>query len=459
MNRPSEEQMAAARTVLLGQESAPNGKVQGANPPGKVQVAPSRYENRRVDIAALLAQPRRPTPWRCGQLVADRTLTVLGGKSGDGKSWLALGMAVGVARGVEVAGVPCAKGTAIYVDAEMGAVMFVERLRDAGIGAEIELRDAMGLDVSKEHDLAWLRGEIEATGAKLVVIDSLRRLVPSKSENDSDDMAPAVAALAKLARDTGAAVLLVHHMGENTEKFYRGSTGIKDQCDALFALLRDDNDPDVRRLTCGGGKGKVRYAPEPQDRHMKLSVEDGGMIATDEPEKPDREAPVRDDLTPRVLAALTDTPQNRADIARAVERSPQDGSVGRVLEGLTEEGRAVRSGTVTRPLWNVPCANSLGNVPVAHSGLLEGSGAVVSLDAARSAKPEADSQPLPNVPSNVSAVSPAAPSDHEVDDDEWVRINAAAERVRRQAARPRCACPAPLPDNEGRCERCAGFPA
>ena len=33
--------------------------------------------------------------------------------------------------------------------------------------------DAMGLDVSKPDDLGWLQHEIQATGAKLVVIDSL----------------------------------------------------------------------------------------------------------------------------------------------------------------------------------------------------------------------------------------------------------------------------------------------
>ncbi len=244
----------------------------------------TRYTGRRVDIAAMLAKPPQPIPWRVHGLVADGTLTIAAGEAGSGKTWLAQALCVGVKRGHSVAGMPCVQGRALYIDGEMGARMFVERLRASDVGAEFELRDAMGLDLSKPDDLAWLRGEIKATGAQFVVIDSLRRLTPSQPENDSDAMAPVISAIAKLARDTNAAILLTHHKGDS-EKYYRGSTAIRDQCDALFALLRDsedDNDP-VRRLTCSGGKGKMRYAPETPDRFLTIAPEHGGVEEADRP--------------------------------------------------------------------------------------------------------------------------------------------------------------------------------
>ncbi len=95
-------------------------------------------------------------------------------------------------------------------------------------------------------------------------------------------MAPVVAAYTKLARDT-ATIVLVHHKGDG-EKSWRGSTAIRDQADALFGLLRDDDDGDVRRLACGAGKGKMRYASEPPDRFMVISPVDGGVAAADRPE-------------------------------------------------------------------------------------------------------------------------------------------------------------------------------
>lgn len=273
-------------------------------------VGKDRYAGRHVDLGPLLAKPAKPVPWRVWDLVADGTVTILAGESGCGKSWLAQALCTGVARGLPIAGLPCTRGRALYIDAEMGPQMFVDqRLRSAGISApEFEYINAMGLDVSKDADLAWLEGKVRETEANLVVVDSLRRLTPSKSENDSDDMAPTVAAVAKLARDTESAILLVHHKGDS-DKFYRGSTAIKDQADALFALLREGDeegaDNGIRRLRCRGGRGKMRYAPEPADIYLEISPLDGGVVACGEPaSETGRPQPARQLVKKAILDAL-----------------------------------------------------------------------------------------------------------------------------------------------------------
>jgi hypothetical protein len=43
-------------------------------------------------------------------------------------------------------------------------------------------------------------------------------------------------------------------------------------------------------------------------------------------------APVREELAEKLAPALTDEPQKRADLARAVDRDPKDGSVLNALE-------------------------------------------------------------------------------------------------------------------------------
>src|SRR4051794_16788893 len=117
---------------------------------------PGRYEGRVVDLDALLSKPPQPIPWRVHDVVADGTLTIVSGESGAGKSWLVQAFCTGVARGRAVAGLPCVKGTAVYIDAEMGPAMFVDqRIRPTGATApEFGHVDAMGLDLSKAEDLA-----------------------------------------------------------------------------------------------------------------------------------------------------------------------------------------------------------------------------------------------------------------------------------------------------------------
>lgn len=295
-----------------------------------------RYTGRRVDVADLLSRPPEPIPWRVHDVVADGTLTIISGEAGSGKSWLAQALCTGVQHGRTTAGLLCVRGKALYVDGEMGARMFVDqRLRPTGTTtADFDLIDAMGLDVSTEWDLAWLRAQIVDTDANFVVIDSLRRLSPSKSENDSDDMAPVVSAIAKLARDTGAAILLIHHKGDG-EKFFRGSTAIRDQADALFGLLREGEDGDVRRLSCNRGKGKMRYAIEPPDRFLVIAPEAGGVAACDAPEAGSKQ-PVLYVVKEEILAVLPISTKSEA--AKRIGRSRDDVTFRKAWDDLYEAG-------------------------------------------------------------------------------------------------------------------------
>jgi hypothetical protein len=283
---------------------------------------PARYAGRHVDLAAMLARPAKPAALRVSGLVADATLTILSGESGSGKSFLAQGLCIGVARGQRVAGMVCVKGKALYIDAEMGKEMFAEyRLRPAGLtGKEFEYIDAMGLDLSKANDLGWIERKISELGADFVVIDSLRRAAPSKKENESDDMAPTVGAFAKLARDTNAAILLIHHKGKG-DALARGSSAIYDQADALYGLLRLDDQPRVRRLTTRHGK-PPRYMEDPRDRFLTINPRGGGVAAADAPEPDGPKVSVQESVAMGIKAALPAT--TKKDVAEKLGRPPTD---------------------------------------------------------------------------------------------------------------------------------------
>lgn len=246
----------------------------------------SRYAGRRVDIRAWLAKDPEPPIWWCDGVVMGGALTIIAGQAAAGKSWLYLALAHGVSTGETVAGIKCKQGPAILVDAEMGAQQFVERIRGSGLGERCHLYTAGGLDLSRPDDQEWLRStikeHIDPEEGGFVGIDSLRRLTPSKRENESDDMAPVIVFLGDLARETNAGILLLHHKG-HAAGHARGSSSIIDQADAMLSFDRVPGNEELRKLSCRGEGGKMRMAREPDDRYLRIP-ENGGIALADKPE-------------------------------------------------------------------------------------------------------------------------------------------------------------------------------
>jgi hypothetical protein len=301
---------------------------------------PSCYTE--IDVAAMLSEPDVQTDWRCEGIVADGSVTLLAGSAGDGKTWLAHGLAAGVARGEPFAGINCTQGNSLVIDAEMGARMSIKRFRIARIGAEVSLVDAMGLDLANDDDFAFLEYDIERKGANFVVLDSLRKLTPGKRENDSDDMAPLVAKIGKLARDTGAAIVLIHHRGKGENHAYRGSTAIGDQSDAVAILSRKEGN--LRRLTYKGGK-PPRYAPEPEDFFLRFAPEEGGFVAA--------EAPSTDEQLATDILDNAPAP-NRSQLAQRIGKHSGESRFKRICDELEAAGHVLVVPTDTTPAVVTP---------------------------------------------------------------------------------------------------------
>lgn len=302
----------------------------------------NRYAGRVLDVGALLATPDEPLPWRCEGLAADGFLTVLAGRGGEGKSLMALALACGVARGKPAAGIPCRQGRALVFDAENGPKLIARRLRAAQVGPDLAVQpvDAGGLRFAE--DLPWMRQTIEAERADLVVFDSLRVLSSGVKESDADEMEPIITRLKQLARDTGAAVVLIHHRGKSELNEYRGSSVILDQGDLLFTFGRVPGDPDGRhrrKITTV----KCRIEEEPEPAWVRIEADRSrGLVTIDaaEPYESEGGGRPRDGLRERVLDQLTGISQPRARIATQLERDKSDQTIRRVLGDLEAEGLA-----------------------------------------------------------------------------------------------------------------------
>jgi hypothetical protein len=252
-----------------------------------------------TDLATLLTQPAKPIPWRVHNVAADGKLTALTGAGDVGKSWLMLACSLRVHDGGRVAGLPCAQGRALYVDAEMGDEEVVGRLRGLGAeGHEFDHFDGTGLDLGRPEVIEHFEREI--TGRyQLAVFDSLRALAPSMRENESDSVAPVLTGLRNLARRTGAAVVVLHHKGES-DKFYRGSTAIRDQTDAMLTLWEDEQG---LRLRCKPG-GRMRFAPSPPDLWLTLDPLGDGVQAGRDPSLDPPAPSVRDLYRAQIIRHL-----------------------------------------------------------------------------------------------------------------------------------------------------------
>lgn len=294
---------------------------------------PKEYDLRRM---RKIKPP--PVPWAAEPIAAAGEVTILFGPAGIGKSLLCLAMAHCVGRGRDLAGLKCKQGHAVYLDAENGEYEVHRRVRALSDSPKgLSIYDAGGLHLVE--DIETIGHVVEEKGASLLVLDSMRALLPGSEENDSGEMAEALASCKVLAQQQDVAVVIIHHTKKDGET-YRGSGAIKDQCSIMFEFNRVNGDiaRDRRVLV----NQKMRIAPEPPDYHLLLGFEDSRLIA--EQAFPPAEGDlVRGDaqreFVRQILTLLEDGPRSRPELARLLGREKKDGTVRRAVEKLEKQGR------------------------------------------------------------------------------------------------------------------------
>jgi hypothetical protein len=301
----------------------------------------------QLDVAELLSREPEAMPWRCGQIAADGFVTVLTGHAGEGKSWIALALAVGVACGSDPAGIQCEKGNALYLDAENGEWLLHRRIREVDaprVNLSIWLSD--GLDLAKPADVSFLAEIIEAEAVNLLVLDSLRSLAPAMEENSGDSVSPVMTAIRQLARDSGCAIIVLHHRPKNGGGAYRGSSALRDQTDVLWLLGRSEGDPEgkTRRYLRAD---KMRLAGEPDDLWLKLSHDDGRMSIESADAfagNKDTAPAIREQLAEKIVEHLTDRPEgiSQSELAAREGRRSDDKTVKSALDQLAIQNKIHR---------------------------------------------------------------------------------------------------------------------
>ena len=299
---------------------------------------------RFLDVAKMAAEAPPPVPWLAPPVLPRAALTALYAPGGDGKSLFSMALAAAIANGGELAGIECEQGTAIYLDAENGEHEIHRRVHTLALPASgVRVADASRLDLRR--DIAEVEAVLGDAAPDLLVLDSFRSMTPGMDENDTGQTARALDPLRRLAHESGAAILLIHHANK-AGRDYRGASSIRDGVDVLWHLGRQDDDPDPQRRFLHNVK--MRVAPDGGRLWLRLSI-DRGRVLIDHAEPPEQQAtpitqPVRAMLSDEILARMDSQPMNLAAVAKMVGRRSKDGSVRNALAGLVADGLLTRQG-------------------------------------------------------------------------------------------------------------------
>ncbi len=181
-----------------------------------------------------------PVSWLLEGLVAKGDVTVLAGKGGLGKSWITMALTMAMLKGdPDLLERPVMDhGRVLYIDQENPLDVVHDRMKRMGLNPADHagsLRYIWNQGIKLDRDPDKLLDEALSFKPSLVVLDSLTRL-HSREENVAGEIAPLFNdGIQPLARETGAAVILIHHHDKSASG-PRGSTDIVNSADAVIDI-------------------------------------------------------------------------------------------------------------------------------------------------------------------------------------------------------------------------------
>lgn len=169
---------------------------------------------------------------------------VLGGGSKSFKTWSLLDMGISVAAGAEWWGFQTQQGRVLYVNFEIQPVFFAQRIREISTAKGLKLKagqldvlNLRGYAADAEVILPQIIRRMSAGKYALAIIDPLYKLLGSRDENASRDMADLMNAIERVTVQTGAAVAFGSH-------FAKGNASGKESMDRISGSGVFSRDPD-----------------------------------------------------------------------------------------------------------------------------------------------------------------------------------------------------------------------
>ena len=217
-----------------------------------------------VNGRTLMDRPLEPPNFVVDTLIS-QGLHILAGSPKVGKSWLALWLAVTVAKGEPVWNMTTKQGTTLYLCLEDSVLRIQNRLfeitEDAPDSVHFCTECALiGQGLEEQVD-TFLAAHPDTV---LVIIDTLQMVRPVHDATYANDYKD-LSVLKRLADKHGIAILLIHHLrkmnDEDPLNMISGTTGISGATDSSFVLKERKRGSGEATLYCIGRDIEYRELP------------------------------------------------------------------------------------------------------------------------------------------------------------------------------------------------------
>lgn len=237
--------------------------------------------------------------WLVKGMITRREMSMLAGPSGSGKSFVAIDLAMAIARGTFWMDRRVMRGGVVYQAGEGMLGLRYARLPAYRIESGVQSTDDIPFVLlTRKIDLYGSDDQTEAlieecrhwastftVPLELVVIDTWSAATPGMAENNSEDVSRVIVRCHRIGEALNCAVLLVHHLNAAGEKV-RGHGSITADLDSVMICqksddLRDEDGRLIRLISMG--KVKDGDADVPPIKFVLKSV----RIGTDEDGEPE----------------------------------------------------------------------------------------------------------------------------------------------------------------------------
>ena len=217
-----------------------------------------KKENRllTIDGETLMSQPLTPLNFVVDTLLS-QGLHILAGSPKVGKSWLALWLAVTVAKGEAVWGMGVKQGTTLYLCLEDSTLRIQNRLFEITEDAPANVHFSTNSDtLGKGLEEQLCSFLVEHPDTVLVIIDTLQMIRGAGYDNTYANDYRDLSVLKHIADTHGISILLVHHLRKMNDddpmNMISGTTGLSGATDSNFVLRKSKRRENTATLYCTG---------------------------------------------------------------------------------------------------------------------------------------------------------------------------------------------------------------